>query len=154
MSTLELVEPRSLKHALEVLRGPQPVVPLAGATDVYVLLNAGTSPGLRYLSLWNLDALRGITTRDGAVSIGALTTFSDIMRSPVVRKRLPMLAAAAREIGAVQIQNRGTIGGNVDRRPATASRCWPPSMQSWCSGALAACAAYRSTASTPATARR
>ena len=113
ISTLELVEPRSLKHALDVLRDQQPIVPLAGGTDVYVLLNAGTPPGSRYLNLWNLDALRGITMRDGAVSIGALTTFSEIMRSPVVRKRVPMLAAAAREIGAVQIQNRGTLGGNV-----------------------------------------
>ncbi len=63
ISTLELVEPRSLKHALDVLRDPQPIVPLAGCTDVYVLLNAGTPPGPRYLNLWNLDALRGITIR-------------------------------------------------------------------------------------------
>jgi len=47
------------------------------------------------------------------VSIGALTTFGEISRSRVVRGRLPMLVAAAREIGAVQIQNRGTLGGNV-----------------------------------------
>jgi len=113
ISAFELIEPRSLQHALEVLRGPQPVVPLAGCTDVYVLLNAGSAPGSRYLNLWNLDALRGIATHHGTVSIGALTTFSEIMRSPVVRTRVPMLAAAAREIGAVQIQNRGTLGGNV-----------------------------------------
>ena len=113
VSTLELVEPRSLKHALDVLRDRQPIVPLAGCTDVYVLLNAGSAPGSRYLNLWNLDALRGITLRHGAVSIGALTTFGDIIRSPIVRRRLPALVAAAREIGAVQIQNRGTMGGNV-----------------------------------------
>jgi CO/xanthine dehydrogenase FAD-binding subunit len=112
-STLQLVEPRSLKHALGVLRDHQPIAPLAGGTDIYVLLNAGTAPGSRYLNLWNLDALRGITARDAVVSIGALTTFSEIMRSPIVRKRVPMLAAAAHEIGAVQIQNRGTLGGNV-----------------------------------------
>jgi xanthine dehydrogenase small subunit len=113
LSALQLVEPRSLKHALEMLRDRQPLVPLAGCTDVYVLLNAGTSPGPRYLNLWNLDALRGITTHDGPLSIGALTTFTDIIGSPLVRKRVPALVAAAREIGAVQIQNRGTLGGNV-----------------------------------------
>ncbi len=113
ISAFELIEPQSLKHALEVLGGPQPIVPLAGCTDVYVLLNAGSAPGSRYLNLCNLDALRGITIRDGVVSIGALTTFSEIMRSPVVRKQVPMLEAAAREIGAVQIQNRATLGGNV-----------------------------------------
>jgi CO/xanthine dehydrogenase FAD-binding subunit len=47
------------------------------------------------------------------LSIGALATHTDVIRSPLVRKRLPMLAAAAREVGGVQIQNRGTIGGNV-----------------------------------------
>jgi CO/xanthine dehydrogenase FAD-binding subunit len=47
------------------------------------------------------------------LSVGALTTHSDLIRSPLVRKRLPILAAAAQEIGGVQIQNRGTIGGNV-----------------------------------------
>jgi xanthine dehydrogenase small subunit len=113
LSTLELVEPRSLKHALDVLRSQQPIVPIAGCTDVFVLLNDGAAPGSRYLNLWNLDALRGIRLRGGTVSIGALTTFSEILRSPVVRRRVPMLAAAAREIGAVQIQNRGTLGGTV-----------------------------------------
>jgi CO/xanthine dehydrogenase FAD-binding subunit len=51
--------------------------------------------------------------REGVVSIGALTTYSQIIRSPILRRRLPMLVAAAREIGAVQVQNRGTLGGNV-----------------------------------------
>lgn len=113
ISTFELIEPRSLKHALDVLRDSQPIVPLAGCTDIYVSINAGTPPGGRFLNLWNLDALRGIELRGQTVSIGALTTFSEIIRSPVARKRLPALVAAAREIGAVQIQNRGTLGGNV-----------------------------------------
>ncbi len=113
LSSLELVEPRSLKHALHLMRHGQPIVPLAGCTDVYVLLNAGTPPGARYLNLWGLDVLRGIELRGGLVSIGALTTFSEIIASPVARRRLPSLVAAAREIGAVQIQNRGTLAGNV-----------------------------------------
>src|SRR5262249_35742272 len=57
--------------------------------------------------------LRTIALRDSVLSIGALATHTDIIRSPLVRKRLPMLAAASREVGGVQIQNRGTIGGNV-----------------------------------------
>lgn len=113
ISSLELIEPRSLKHALQVLRDGAPVVPLAGCTDVYVLLNLGVPAGTRFLNLWGLDALRGITLRGDQLCIGALTTFAEIIRSPIVRKRLPMLVAAAREIGAVQIQNRGTIGGNI-----------------------------------------
>ena len=113
VSALELVEPRSLPHALALMRDSQPIVPLAGCTDVYVALNAGTPPGTRYLNLLPLDALRGIARRDGVISIGALTTFSQISRSALLARHLPALVMAAREIGAVQIQNRATLGGNV-----------------------------------------
>jgi xanthine dehydrogenase small subunit len=109
----DLLEPRSLTDALKMLRDEGPVVPLAGCTDLYVALNFGTLRPTRFLNLWHLDALRGIEARGNALRIGALTTYTDIIKSSVVRRRLPMLAAAAREIGGVQIQNRGTIGGNV-----------------------------------------
>lgn len=108
-----LLEPRSLGDALKMLTDEGPLVPLAGCTDVYVALNFGTLRPTRFLNLWNLDALRGIEARGSTLRIGALTTYADIIRSPAIRRRLPMLAAAARDIGGVQIQNRGTIGGNV-----------------------------------------
>jgi CO/xanthine dehydrogenase FAD-binding subunit len=47
------------------------------------------------------------------LSIGALATYTELIRSPLVQKRCPMLVAAAREVGGVQIQNRGTLGGNI-----------------------------------------
>ena len=109
----DLLEPRSLNDALKMLRDEGPLVPMAGCTDLYVALNFGTLQPKRFLNLWTLDALRGIEARGSALRIGALTTYTDIMKSGVIRRRLPMLAAAAREIGGVQIQNRGTIGGNV-----------------------------------------
>jgi len=88
-------------------------VPMAGCTDLYVTLNFGTLTATRFLDLWRLRELRTIAVRGGALSIGALATFTDIIQSPLVRRRLPMLVAAAREIGGRQIQNRGTLGGNV-----------------------------------------
>ena len=51
--------------------------------------------------------------RGETLAIGALVTYTEILRSPLVRRRLPILAEAAREVGSPQIQNRGTIGGNV-----------------------------------------
>src|SRR5438270_1643556 len=51
--------------------------------------------------------------RGDLLSIGALATHTDVIRSPLVRKRLPILAAASAEVGGVQIQNRGTLGGNI-----------------------------------------
>ena len=96
-----------------MLRDEGPLTPLAGCTDLYVSLNFGTLQETRFLNLWRLDALRKIEVRRDVLTIGALATFTDLIRSKAVQKRLPMLVAAAREVGGVQIQNRGTIGGNV-----------------------------------------
>src|SRR5262249_58471334 len=111
-SQLQLLEPRSVREALSMMRDQRPT-PLAGCTDVYVNLNFGILPAKRYLNLWNLNQLRKIELRGKSLSIGALATYSQLIRSPLVRRRLPILVAAAREIGGIQIQNRGTIGGNI-----------------------------------------
>jgi len=109
----KLLQPRSLKDALKMLRDEGPVTPLAGCTDLYVSLNFGTLTETRFLNLWGLQTLRTIEVKRDVLTIGALTTYTDLVESKHVRMRLPMLAAAAREVGGVQIQNRGTIGGNV-----------------------------------------
>src|SRR3954464_4165379 len=108
-----LLRPRSLREALRMLRDAGPLTPMAGCTDLYVSLNFGTLADTRFLDLWPLESLRRIAPRGNVLSIGALATHSDIIRSPLVRTRIPMLAAASREVGGVQIQNRGTLGGNV-----------------------------------------
>lgn len=113
VSSLKLFQPASLDEALRMLRDEGPVTPMAGCTDLYVSLNFGTLRETRFLDLWRLDALKTIDMRKDLLSIGALATHTDLLHSPLVRRRLPMLAAAAREIGGVQIQNRGTLGGNV-----------------------------------------
>ena len=96
-----------------MLRDHGPLTPLAGATDLYVAVNFGTLQSTRFLDLWGLDPLRRITRRDGTISIGALATYTALIRSRLVRRCLPILARAAREVGGIQIQNRGTLGGNV-----------------------------------------
>ena len=113
ISDRHLLEPRRLTDALKMLRDEGPLVPMAGCTDLYVALNFGALEARRFVNLWRLDALRDIELRGHALWIGALATYTQIIRSPLVRARLPMLVSAAREIGGVQIQNRGTIGGNV-----------------------------------------
>lgn len=96
-----------------MLRDDGPLVPMAGCTDLYVSLNFGTLEDQRFLNLWRLDDLRRIEIRRKALWVGALATYTQILRSPLIRTHLPMLASAAREVGGVQIQNRGTVGGNV-----------------------------------------
>src|SRR4051812_28495161 len=100
-----------------MLAGDPELTPIAGCTDVYVALHfgqlSGKTPQRRFIDLWNLKELRGITLDRDVVRIGALTTYTEIIASRVVQKRVPMLVAASREVGGAQIQNRGTLGGNV-----------------------------------------
>jgi len=111
LSSFTLLEPRSLSEALEMLHR-ESLVPLAGGTDIYVGLEFGLLSAKRFLNLWDLP-LRKIEMRNDLLSIGALATYTELIRSKPVRKRIPILAAAAREVGGVQIQNRGTLGGNI-----------------------------------------
>ena len=108
-----LLNPRSLRDALRMLDAEGPLVPMAGCTDLYVALNFGSLKGTSFLNLWELDELRRIGVRGGVLSIGALCTYTEIITSRTAQARIPMLVAAAREVGGPQIQNRGTIGGNI-----------------------------------------
>ena len=111
-SRLTLVRPRTVREALRLL-ADEPLTPIAGCTDVYVGLQFGTVAATRFVDLWGLDELRGIRRAGSGLRIGALTTYTEIIRSRLVQAQVPMLVAAAREIGGRQIQNRGTIGGNL-----------------------------------------
>lgn len=112
ISTLDLRSPSSLSEALVIMRD-EPRMIIAGATDVYVALNFGTLTPKRFLDIWALDELRGIALREDTLVIGALATYTDLIRSAHVVERLPMLVEASRLVGGVQIQNRGTVGGNI-----------------------------------------
>jgi CO/xanthine dehydrogenase FAD-binding subunit len=108
-----VVSPRSLPEAYELLAA-QPYRPLAGGTDLLVQLTGEIGPPPeRVLDLWRLQQLRGIRVRDRTLELGALTTYADLRRSPDCREHATALVDAAATIGAAQIQNRGTIGGNV-----------------------------------------
>jgi CO/xanthine dehydrogenase FAD-binding subunit len=111
--TLTLQRPASLEEALRLLRQDGSLVPLAGGTDLYVQFNAGRTSATRFLDIWPLDALRGIGVVGNVLRLGALNTYSEIIASPTARDWLPMLVDAARQVGSVQIHNRGTLGGNL-----------------------------------------
>ncbi len=108
-----VVSPATLAEAYAIAAG-RAHRPVAGGTDLLVQITGGIGPppdGV--LDLWRLDELRGISVRDGALEVGALTTFSEIRASAACRERAPALVEAAATIGAAQIQNRGTLGGNI-----------------------------------------
>jgi CO/xanthine dehydrogenase FAD-binding subunit len=105
--------PRTLAHAYEIL-ARAPHRPIAGGTDVMVQITGELGPPPeRMIDVWRLDELRGISIEDGALTIGALTTYTQIRRSSLCREHVPALVDAAATIGAAQIQNRGTLGGNI-----------------------------------------
>ena len=105
--------PRDLAEAYAQLT-VAPTRPIAGGTDLMVALTGEIGePPDRILDLWRLDELRGIAIDGDAISLGALTTYTEIRRSAVCREHLPVLVEAAATIGAAQIQNRGTLGGNI-----------------------------------------
>jgi xanthine dehydrogenase small subunit len=109
-----VASPRSLAEALDLLAAGDGWRPLAGGTDLIVQITGEIGPPPeRVLDIWHLDELRGISVDSNTLTIGALTTYSELRTSPFVRQRLPALAECAATIGAAQIQNRGTIGGNV-----------------------------------------
>jgi CO/xanthine dehydrogenase FAD-binding subunit len=112
LSTLDLRRAHSLDDALAIMRA-ESRVPIAGATDLYVGLNFGTLAARRFLDIWPLDELRSISVAGDRLVLGALATYTAMIASPDVQTRLPMLIEAARQVGGPQIQNRGTIGGNI-----------------------------------------
>ena len=135
----------NLADALDVLaRRPGAWRPFAGGTDLMVLLEAGKLPPGRYVSLWGLPELRGIEVTDDEIVVGALTTYSDVLRSERCRRsvrssaaRRPRPAASRRRIAA-----RSAATSPTRRRPPIRRRrssCTTPTSSSSRCAASAAC---------------
>ena len=107
----------SVEDALDLLAthaDADPVV-LAGGHGLLPDMKTGeTAPGV-LVDVSGIEELQGVTeTADAdAVSIGALTTHATLAASELARRRAPVLAAAAKEVGDRQVRNRGTVGGNL-----------------------------------------
>jgi CO/xanthine dehydrogenase FAD-binding subunit len=127
LPSYNLLTPPNLSDALDLLaREPGVYKPFAGGTDLMVLLEAGKLAHKNYVNIWNLKELRGIRVDEAHVTIGALTTYTEIQSHPVLRAEFPMLCQAASETGGLAIQNRGTLGGNIaNASPAADS---PPAL--------------------------
>lgn len=123
----QLITSRSLTDVLSLLASePGAWQPFAGGTDLMVLLESGKLPHKNYLNIWNLAELRGIEALAEHITLGALTTYTDIQSDPILRAEFPMLCQAASETGGLAIQNRGTLGGNIaNASPAADS---PPAL--------------------------
>lgn len=90
------------------------LIPIAGATDLLVHWPMRQAEHDRtYLDLSKLAELRPMVWSEEALTLGALTTYWDIVDNASALAEFPLLVAAARQVGAVQIQSRGTWAGNI-----------------------------------------
>lgn len=103
-------QPGRLEEALRLIASREARI-VAGGTDVYPGLGERPLTG-EIVDVTRLEDLRGIARADGVVRIGALTTWSDIVRGDL-SAQFDGLKAAAREVGSIQIQNVGTVAGNL-----------------------------------------
>ncbi len=121
----ELKIPKNLDEALTLLQAGA-WKPIAGGTDLMVLFEAGKLPEGKYLSLWGMKELQSFEATPTHVTLGALTTYTEIRSNRILQNDFPLLCAAASETGAIAIQNRGTLGGNIaNASPAADS---PPAL--------------------------
>jgi CO/xanthine dehydrogenase FAD-binding subunit len=123
----QLVTLQSLDEVLSLLATePGKWKPFAGGTDLMVLLEAGKLSHRTYLNILPLHELRQIEVDETHVTLGALTTYTEVQRNEVLAEEFPMLCQAASETGGLAIQNRGTLGGNIiNASPAADS---PPAL--------------------------
>jgi CO/xanthine dehydrogenase FAD-binding subunit len=113
-SEIDVLTPQSIDEALEILhRNETGVRIIAGGSDVIVQLRDGVLKTDKLLNIVSLKELRFIRHVDNRIHIGALSTYSDIIHNDVIRKQGWVLVEAAKQIGAIQLQNTATIGGNL-----------------------------------------
>lgn len=104
------LKPKTLDEAVSLLASSGGQI-LAGGTDFYPALGERLPQG-RVVDITALGEIRGVSTQNEWIRIGGLTTWSDVIRAPLPRC-FDALKAAAREVGSAQIQNRGTVAGNL-----------------------------------------
>jgi CO/xanthine dehydrogenase FAD-binding subunit len=127
LSDYAVQAPGSLTEALGILAAePGAWTPLAGGTDLMVLFNGGRLQGRRLLDLTRLAELRGFTDDPGSFTLGALCTYTELLEQRTVHQSFPNLVKSARVTGALAIQNRGTVGGNIVNASPAADT--PPSL--------------------------
>ena len=109
-----LYEAESVQDAVRLrLEYPEAQI-IAGGTDVLVQMREGKRAGKELISIYGIDAMRGITLDEAEnIRIGSLTSFSHITKDPIIQKYINVLGEAVDQVGGPQIRNAGTIGGNT-----------------------------------------
>jgi len=111
---MNVLLPGSVSEACELLAAHEGAIPVAGGTDLFVHWPLQVDERDRtFLDLSGLEELRGHRWTEDALILGALTTYWDVIVDRQAGIDLPLLVNAARQVGAIQIQTRGTWAGNI-----------------------------------------
>lgn len=114
LSETEVLSPKTVGDCLDIIANSKRDVRLiAGGTDAVVRMKEGKWRPEVWVNIKRISELRFIKKVDQQIHIGPLTTHSDIVHSEILKGKADVLIDAAREVGATQIQNAGTIGGNI-----------------------------------------
>ena len=109
-----LYEASSVNEAIELMQQHPDAKIIAGGSDVLIKLREGKLAGCELISIFGIDALRGISMdEDGTLRILPLTSFSHITKDPLINEHIKVLGEAVDMVGGPQIRNIGTIGGNI-----------------------------------------
>ncbi|HUU34465.1 MAG TPA: xanthine dehydrogenase family protein subunit M [Vicinamibacterales bacterium] len=121
MPAFELFQPASLDDAVGLLdRYGNDAMVLAGGLDSMDWLKDRIRRPRYVVDLGAIEGLRGIKAAGDGVEIGAMTTLTEVVRSPLLREKFGLLLEGAEKAASPQIRNQGTIGGNVSQD----ARCW------------------------------
>ena len=123
--SMTVLSPRSAAEAVRALSKNAGALPLAGGTDLMVIWNLGLLNGKVVVDLSRVAEWKKIAVTKTSVRIGSLVTHTQIQKHPVIRAKFPLLVSACAEVGAAQIQNRGTLGGNI-ANASPAGDTFPP----------------------------
>jgi len=113
-SEIDVLSPHTLEEALALLEQHQKNVRIiAGGSDIIIQLRDGVVKTQKLLNILPIKDLRFIEKKNGIIHIGALSTYTEIIRSEHTRRHAWILVEASKQIGAAQLQNTATIGGNL-----------------------------------------
>jgi len=105
----------TLEEAVSLLESANgaTVRPIAGGTDLMLQLHERLARADVLVDISGVPEIQDIRLSDGTVHVGAAVTYSQILDSAVMKRYAPLLTEASRTVGATQIRNMGTVGGNL-----------------------------------------